>query len=110
VFVTASAQEVSAMSRDGLSGRVRDNVQQPRAPVLAMDSCRIAHRYSENSPISYLRFVPPLAAVCSSLLRSKGKKRATFIASNARLSENMAANRWAFPSIRSWTFWVTESA
>jgi hypothetical protein len=32
-------------------------------------------------------------------LRSKGKKRATFIASNARLSENMAANRWAFPSI-----------
>src|SRR5712691_2910749 len=29
VFVTASAQDVSAVSRDGLPGRVRDNDQQP---------------------------------------------------------------------------------
>ena len=39
--------------------------------------CRIAHRYSKKSPISYLRFVPLFAAICFPLLRRKGKKRAT---------------------------------
>jgi hypothetical protein len=39
--------------------------------------CRIVRHHSENPPIFDLRFVPPLAAVCRSLLPRKGNKRAT---------------------------------
>jgi hypothetical protein len=47
--------------------------------------CRSVRHHSKNPAISDLRFVPPFAAVCCSLLHRKGKKRATLIASNANL-------------------------
>jgi len=54
------------------------NVSRPLR--LSAGRCRIARAHSEHSATSGLCFVPPLAAVCSSLVRSKGKKRATLIA------------------------------
>jgi hypothetical protein len=56
--------------------------------------CRISHGDSKNSPLSDLRFVPPLAAVYSPLLRSKGNKRATSH-SSARWSGALRDKWWA---------------